>query len=98
MVQLKKDAILIIDAAKYNAKQVLAGIRELREKYPDNEGLKLRSDKSYLREWAVHALCSHWGIMKKRAKDAKLQFDMEPEVKFMYGILGPIALLFLKLY
>ena len=98
MGYLKNNAIYITDAANYTAKQVKEIIKNLRAENPNNEGLAKRSDKSYLREWAVHALCFHWNIARKRAKDANLQFDMEPEVKFVYYIIGPIALLFLKLY
>ena len=86
------------NAANYTTKEVKQLIREFKEKNPNNEGLQKRSDKSYLNEWAVHALCSIWGIMKERAKNANLQFEMEPEVKFLYNVLGPIARLILKLY
>jgi hypothetical protein len=36
--------------------------------------------------------------MKDKAKDADLEFEMEPELKIMYGILGPISRLILKFY
>lgn len=98
MGYLKDDAVYIADAVNYTAKQVKEIIKNLRAENPNNEGLAKRTDKSYLREWAVHALCFRWNIAKERAKNANLQFDMEPEVKFMYAILGPIALLILKFY
>lgn len=98
MAYLKKDALMFDNAANYTTKEVKQLIREFKEKNPNNEGLQKRSDKSYLNEWAVHALCSIWGIMKERAKNANLQFEMEPEVKFLYNVLGPITRLILKLY
>ena len=98
MGYLLKDAIYIPEAASYTADQVKDIIKNLREENPDNKDLAKRSDKSYLNEWAVHALCFRWGIFKDRARNAKLQFDMEPEVKFMYAILGPIARFFLSFY
>ena len=98
MGYLKQDCIYIENAADYKVNQVKKIIKTLRAENPDNQGLAKRSDKSYLNEWAVHALCFRWGIAKERAKHARLQFDMEPEVKFMYAIIGPIARLFLKFY
>lgn len=98
MAYLKWNAFVINDAVKYTAQQIKQLIKEFREEYPTNEGLAKRSDTSYLREWAVHALAYRWGIMKERSKDADMQFNIEPEVQFMYNILGPIALLLLKFY
>lgn len=98
MAYLKWNALVITNAADYTIKQVKDLIKEFRTNYPDNEGLKKRTDKSYLNEWAVHALAYKWGIMKARAKDADLQFDMEPEVKLMYNILGTVSRFFLKLF
>ena len=98
MIYLQKDAIQVDEAAKYTAEEVEEAIQKILSENQGNEGLMSRTLKSYLREWAVHALCSRWGIMKEKAKNAHLQFDMEPEVKFMYNVLGPIALCILKLY
>jgi len=98
MGYLTKDAIYIPEAAQYTAKQVKDILKNLREDNPGHEGLAKRSDTSYLNEWAVHALCFRWGIYRNRARNAKLQFEMEPEVKFMYAILGPICRFFLMFY
>ena len=98
MAYLALNALVITDAANYTAKQVKKLLNEFRDENPNHDGLKKRSDKSYLNEWAVHALCYRWGIMKDRTKDADLQFDMELEVKIMYALLGPIARLILKFY
>lgn len=96
MAYLKKDSIYIEDASNYTKKEIKELIEELKKENPNNKGLMKRNNKSYLNEWAVHALCFRWGIMKKRAKNAKLQFDMEPEVRFLYDVIGPIARIFLK--
>ena len=98
MAYLRWNALIISNAAQYTIGEAKALIMEFKEKNPNNEGLAKRSNKSYLNEWAVHALCYRWGIMKSKAKDACLQFDMEPEVKFAYNLLGPLALFFLKFY
>lgn len=92
------EGLVITDASTYSVKEAEELIKEFRKNNPNVEGFKLRSDKHFLREWAVHALAYRWGIMKSKAKDAFLQFDMAPEVKFMYNVLGPIAIMFLKLY
>lgn len=97
-ILLLQNIILITDAYKYKAKKVKEELKKLRLENPEHVGLKLRSDKSYLNEWAVHALCYRWNIKRERTKDADLQFEMEPEVKFAYGVLGPIARLFLLFY
>ena len=96
MGYLKKDAIYIENASTYTKKEVEELIEELKRENPGNDGLFKRSSKSYLNEWAVHALCFRVGFMKERAKNAKLQFDMEPEVRFLYDVIGPIARIFLK--
>lgn len=98
MAYLKWNALVITDAADYTIKEARELIKEFKEKHPENAGLALRTDKSYLNEWAVHALAYLWNIKKEKSKDADLEFVMEPEVKLMYGILGPIARLFLKFY
>ena len=98
MAYLKWNALVISNAAQYTADEVKELIKEFREKYPDNNGLAKRSDKSYLNEWAVHALCYRWGICKDKVKNADLEFVMEPEVKFAYNLLGPLSLFFLKFY
>lgn len=98
MAYLKWNALVISNCAEYTQKTAEELINSFREKYPDNEGLAKRSNKCYLNEWAVHALCYRWGIFKSKVKDADLQFDIEPEIKFMYKILGPIAKCILKLY
>lgn len=98
MAYLKWNALIITNAAQYSIGEAKALIKEFRDNNPKNEGLAKRSDKNYLNEWAVHAFCYRLGIMKSKAKDACLQFDMEPEVRFMYNILGPFARLFLKLF
>jgi hypothetical protein len=98
MAYLKWNAFVITDAANYTIKQAKELIREFKEKHPENTGLANRTDKSYLNEWAVHALAYLWGYKKDKAKHADLEFEMEPELKLMYGILGPIARLILKFY
>ncbi len=95
MAYLKWNAFVISNVGQYTTSDVKKLIKEFRKEYPNHEGLAKRSDKSYLNEWAVHALCYRLGIMKSRAKDADMQFEMEPEVNLMYGILGPIARFFL---
>ena len=98
MAYITSNVLVITDAAQYTVKQVKKLIQTFRAENPDNKGLAKRGDRSYINEWAVHALCYRWNIMKSRSKDADLQFDMEPEVQLMYNILGPIARLFLKFY
>ena len=90
--------ILITDCAQYKAKEVKEDINKLRKENPDNEGLAMRSNFSYINEWAVHALCFRWGIKPDRTRDADMQFDMACKYRFVYNVLGPIARLILKFY
>ena len=98
MAYLRKDAIMITNSADYTIKEVKDIISDFLKNNPDNEELHSRNKESYVNEWAVHALCYLWGIMKARAKDAKLEYDIEPEVKILYNIFGPVCRLFLKFY
>ncbi len=98
MAYLTWNALVITNAVKYTAKSVRKLIDGFRAENPDNAGLKKRTDRSMVNEWAVHALCYRWGIMRDKARDADLQFVMEPEVRLMYNLLGPVARLLLKLY
>ena len=98
MVILRGDVLVITDAVRYKAREVRDAVRDLRSRRPDIKGLANRTDNSYVNEWAVHALCYRWGIMRDKARDADLQFNMEPEVRLMYNLLGPVARLLLKLY
>ena len=98
MAYLRWNKLVITDAPNYTIKQAKELIREFKENNPENKGLAKRTDKSYLNEWAVHVLAYLWGYKKEKAKDADLEFEMEPELKVIYGILGPIARLILKFY
>ena len=98
MAYLRKDAIMITNSADYTIKEVKDIVSDFLKNNPDNKGLHSRNEVSYVNEWAVHALCYLWGIMKSRAKDAKLEYNIEPEVKIIYNIAGPVCRLFLKFY
>ena len=98
MAYLKLNKLVITDAPNYTIKQAKELIREFKENNPENKGLANRTNKSYLNEWAVHVLVYLWGHKKEKAKDTDLEFEMEPELKIIYRILGPIARLILKFY
>ena len=98
MAYLKRNAFVITDVAQYTVKQAKELIQEFREKYPEHKGLAKRTDKSYLNEWAVHAVAFRWGIMTEKTKDADMQFVIEPVLNFIYGVFGSVARLILKSY
>ena len=98
MMYLSWNAVIIKDCYLYKPSEVKKGIKELRKENPDNEGLAKRSNRSYLREWAAHALAYNWNFMKGRAKDATLQYNLARKHAVMYGIIGPLALLILNLF
>ncbi len=92
---LTPEALVITDAAKYTARQVRKLLNTIRDLNPDNEELAKRTNRSYINEWATHALAYRMHIMRERSKDADLQFDMKPCVKLMYNFLGSFARLIL---
>lgn len=94
----KGRGLVITDAADYSVDEAKALIAEFRKNNPGETGFSLRSDRHLLDEWALHALCYRMGIMRSRARDAFLQFKMEPEVRIMYAVLGPLAILILRLF
>ncbi len=98
MAYLAWNKVVIPDCAEYNAKEVKQMLHELREKNPNNEGLKKRSDNSYIREWAVHALCYHWNIRRDKTATADLEFEMTTKDRILYSLTGPFARLILKLF
>lgn len=98
MAYLRWNALVITDCANYTTPEARDLINKFRDDYPDNEGLHKRSVNNMVNEWAIHALCYRWGIMRDRSKDADLEFDIEPEVRILYGILGPVARFFLLFY
>ncbi len=98
MAYLRSNCVVIPDCANYSGRQVKEQLVELRVKNPDNEGLKIRSDCSYLNEWAVHALCYNWNINKERAKDADMEFELALKWKILFGLTGPFARFILWLF
>ena len=98
MAYLSKTTFVITDVANYTVKEIKQLIKDFRKENPEHEGLAKRSDKSYLNEWAVHALAFRWNVLTERSKNADMQFNLRPEIRFMYNVLGPIARLILKFY
>lgn len=98
MAYLAWNKVVIPHCADYNAKEVRAMLNELREKNPDNAGLKKRSNNSYIREWAVHALCYHWNIRRDKVETADLEFEMMTKDKILYSLTGPVAKVILAIF
>lgn len=98
MAYLAWNKVVIPNCADYNKKQVREMLNELRKNNPDNEGFKKRSNNSYLREWAVHALCYNWNIRRKKTEKADLEFNLSFGNKIIYAILGPVAILILAIF
>ena len=94
----KGEALAITDAADYSVDEAKTLIAEFRKNNPGETGFSLRSDRHLLDEWALHALCYRMGILRSRSRDAFLQFKMEPEGRIMYAVLGPLAILILRLF
>lgn len=55
-----------------------------------------RSRKSLKYEWAVHNLLYNLGIKKEKTGSVDFDFVQSPWDKFRYGLIGWIALLFIK--
>ena len=98
MAYLLWNAVVIPNCADYTAKQIREILTELRKKNPDNEGFNKRSNNSYIREWAVHALCYKGNIRRDRTETADLEFDMSIMNKILYSLAGPFAKIILSVF
>jgi hypothetical protein len=91
MIYLNDCCVVIPDSADYNEKEVRKMLENLRKENPDHEKLKIRSDRSYVCEWATHALLYIIGIEPERTKDSDMQFELKKWVMLLYDIFGTIA-------
>jgi len=95
MYRLKREILTIFDVINVSTKEVLDIINKLRELYPSYEVFN-RTNKSFLNEFCVHKLCYILHILRKRTKDADMQYPLPPFINLLYSILGPISKLFVK--
>ena len=98
MLFIKGNTLVISNAADYTIKEVREMLDTFLKLHYEITEITKRTKKNFLNEWSVCALCYLLGIMKEKAKDADMDFVVEPEVELLYSILGPISRLILKLY
>ena len=98
MLFIKKNTLVISDAANYTTDEARELLCDFFKLHPDMKKITRRTEKNFLNEWSVCAFCYLLGFMKEKAKDADMGFTVEPEVEFLFSILGPLSRLFLKLY
>lgn len=77
---------------KGDFRRELDGIRNLHPSIP----LWRRSDGSLRREWACHNLAYSLGIRKDETADCDLEYVQKWYVKLFYGVVGTVALWFIK--
>ncbi|MBQ3414846.1 MAG: hypothetical protein IJH39_05770 [Clostridia bacterium] len=95
MYNLKQDRLTIFDVINVSTKEVLDLINKLRKSYPNYEVFN-RTNKSFLNEFYVHKLCYKLYILRKKTKDAGMQYPLSPFINLLYSIFGPISKLFVK--
>jgi hypothetical protein len=64
----------------------------LRDKYPTNQVLLNRKDRSLAKEWATHNLLYNMRIARDHTKDLDLNWPQKWYVKLGYCIVGTVAL------
>lgn len=91
---LKKERFTIMDVDEVSTVDALNLIKEMKEKYPDYPVFS-RTVKSFYNEFCVHKFCYKCHIMRKRTKDAGMQYPLSKFIQFLYSICGPISRLFI---
>ena len=95
MYNLKRERLTIMDVANVSLEDAIKLIENLRELYPYYEVFN-RTNKSFINEFCVHKLCYKLHILRKKTKDAGMQYPLPSFVSFLYSIFGPISKLFIK--
>lgn len=92
---LKKERLTIFDVQNVSKTEALEIINSLREKYPSYEVFN-RSNKSFYNEFCVHKFLYNIHILRKKTKDAGMQYPLSSFIEFLYSIFAPISRLFIK--
>ncbi len=83
--------IHIADSFKALKNDIFDIIKELREKYPNNEVLNNRTDESLRWEWLAHNLLYKLRLFRNRTKDLGLEYPQSKWLQFWYKVIGKIA-------
>lgn len=92
---ITNDNLHIKDSYTISKKGFAAIFDVLKERHASGDVWK-RSYGSLRREWAVHNLCYVLNIKREQTADVDLNFPQTAVEKIAYGLLGPIALIFVK--
>jgi len=89
------DNVHIVDSCTISKRDFGKVFKLLREKHPDCQVWQ-RSDGSLSREWAVHNACYDWNIRRSQTADVDLNYPQSFWEKLGYGVIGSIALIFIR--
>lgn len=92
---ITKDDLHIIDSYKVEKKAYHRTYAQIKALHPDSDVWK-RSYKSLDREWATHTLFYDLHLFRSHTKDVDLNYPQKLWEVIGYGIVGRIALIFIK--
>lgn len=92
---IKRERLTIFDVDTVLKADALELIKKVREMHPNYDVFK-RSDKSFYNEFCVHKFCYILHILRKKTKDAGMQYPLSSFINFLYSIFGPISRIFIK--
>ena len=92
---LKKERFTIMNVGQVSKEEALEFISRMKELYSDYPVFS-RTVKSFYNEFCVHKFLYICHILRKKTKDAGMQYPLSKFIDFLYSILGPFSSLFIK--
>lgn len=92
---IKKERFTIMNVGEVSKKDALDFILKMKELYSDYPVFS-RSIKSFYNEFSVHKFLYICHILRKKTKDAGMQYPLSKFIEFLYSIFGPISRLFIQ--
>lgn len=92
---ISNDNVHIVDSYTIGKDGFASVLAILRHRHEDCQ-VWLRTYKSLRKEWATHNLCYDWNIKREQTADVDLNYPQTFWEKVGYGLVGAIALIFIK--
>lgn len=92
---ITKGNLHIVDSYKVPKARFEGELAKIKALHPQSD-VWLRSMRSLRREWATHNLCYALHIYRSHTADVDLNYPQKWYAKLTYGIVGTIALIFIK--
>ena len=92
--KVMENRIKVYDSYSVPKADIEKELLKLKERYPEH-CIWNRSMRSLVLEWAAHNLLYSLNIRTEKTKDVDLDYPQEWRFRFIYSILGAIALIFI---